>query len=338
MRPQDNRQPMAESRQDEGRMRADMQKTRVGVLMGGLSAEREISLRTGKAILGALRRLGYRAVGIDAGRDLARELVRRKIETAFLALHGRGGEDGTVQGLLECRGIPYTGSGVLASALAMNKKYAKMIFRTEGLPTPAFEVVTVGTRGAWPLARLSPPVVVKPTCEGSTIGMAVVRSRRALAKALADAFRYDPEALVEDYVPGRDLTVGVLGAAALPVIEIRPRGGFYDYRAKYTAGATEYLVPAPLPARLAGHVRNLALAAHRALGCRGVSRVDFRLDERGRPFLLEVNTIPGMTETSLLPKAAAEAGIGFDELVERILLAARCDAAGGMSVPSGAKR
>ena len=307
-------------------MKKQTHRPTIGVLMGGRSAEREVSLRTGAAILGALRRLGHRAVGIDAGPDLPQVLGRRQVSVAFIALHGRGGEDGTVQGLLECLGIPYTGSGVLASALAMDKTHSKLIFRACGLPTPDFEVLVRGVRGPWPLERLEPPVVVKPICEGSTVGMSVVRRRGALAKALALAFRYDPEALVEDFVPGRDLTIGVIGDTALPAVEMRPRGGFYSYRAKYTSGATEYLVPAPLTTRQSARIGELAVAAHRALGCRGASRVDFRLDERGRAQLLEVNTIPGMTETSLLPKAAAAAGIVFDDLVARILATARLDA------------
>ncbi len=302
-----------------------MKKAVVGVLMGGQSAERGVSLRTGAAILAALSRCGHRAIGIDAGRDLPQVLARRKVSVAFIALHGRGGEDGTVQGLLECLGIPYTGSGVLASALAMDKKQSKWVFHAHGLPTPEFEMLTRGVRGAWPLARLAPPVVVKPICEGSSVGVSVVRDRGELSPALKTAFRYDSEALVETYVPGRDLTVGVLDDQALAVVEMRPRSGFYDYRDKYETGRTEYLVPAPLTARQTARTQDLALAAHRALGCRGASRVDFRLDERGRPQLIEVNTIPGMTATSLLPKSAAAAGIGFDELVLRILTAARLD-------------
>jgi D-alanine-D-alanine ligase len=309
----------------------------VGVLMGGASAEREVSLRTGEAILAALRRLGHAAVGIDAGADLPQQLARRKVSVAFIALHGRGGEDGTVQGLLECLGIPYTGSGVLASALAMDKKQSKWIFQAHGLPTPQFEVVAAGARGAWPLARLAPPVVVKPVCEGSSVGVSEVRTRGALARALKAAFRYDPEALVEAYVPGRDLTVGVLDDLALAVVEMRPHSGFYDYRNKYKTGRTEYLVPAPLTARQTARTQELALAAHRALGCRGASRVDFRLDERGRPQLIEVNTIPGMTATSLLPKSAEAMGIGFDELVARILADARLDTAARCPEPKGAR-
>jgi D-alanine-D-alanine ligase len=314
-----------------------MNKAVVGVLMGGRSAEREVSLRTGAAILAALRRLGRRAVGIDAGPDLPRQLAREKVDVAFIALHGRGGEDGTVQGLLECLGIPYTGSGVLASALAMDKKQSKWIFRAHGLPTPDFEVVGCGARGSWPLARLEAPVVVKPVCEGSSVGMSIVLARGALARALKAALRYDPEVLVEAFVPGRDLTVGVLGDQAFPVVEMRPRSGYYSYSAKYKKGKTEYFVPAPLTPRQAARTQELALAAHRALGCRGASRVDFRLDERGRPQLIEVNTIPGMTATSLLPKSAAAAGISFDELVERILAAARLDTSARRQARGGSR-
>jgi D-alanine-D-alanine ligase len=302
-----------------------MKKAVVGVLMGGRSAEREVSLRTGAAILAALRRNGHRAVGVDAGRDLPQVLARLKVSVAFIALHGRGGEDGTVQGLLECLGIPYTGSGVLASALAMDKKHSKWVFRAHGLPTPDFEVLANGRNGRRRLERLAVPVVVKPICEGSSVGITIVRTRAALAPALATAFRYDAEALVETYIPGRDLTVGVLDDEALAVVEMRPRGGFYGYGSKYETGATEYLVPAPLTVRQSARTRELALEAHRALGCRGASRVDFRLDERGRPLLIEVNTIPGMTATSLLPKSAAAVGVGFDELVGRILADARLD-------------
>lgn len=302
-----------------------MKEAVVGVLMGGSSAERDVSLRTGAAIVAALRRLGRRAVEIDAGPDLPGQLARKKVGVAFIALHGRGGEDGSVQGLLECLAIPYTGSGVLASALAMDKKHSKWVFRAHGLPTPEFEVLVDGVRGPWPLERLVPPVVVKPICEGSSVGISVVRTRKDLSQALKTAFHYDPEALVESYIPGRDLTVGVLGDLALSVVEMLPRGGFYGYGPKYNDGETEYLVPAPLTTRQTARTQELALAAHRALGCRGASRVDFRLDERGRPQLIEVNTIPGMTATSLLPKSAAAAGIGFDDLVARILAAARLD-------------
>jgi D-alanine-D-alanine ligase len=297
--------------------------------MGGRSAEREVSLRTGAAVLAALGRLGERAVAIDAGGDLPRDLARRRVDVAFIALHGRGGEDGTVQGLLECLGIPYTGSGVLASALAMDKKQSKLVFRAHGLPTPEFEVFVRGARGGRRLERLAPPVVVKPTNEGSSVGMTVVKESRLLAPALAKAFRYDPEAIAEQFLPGREFTVGVLDGETFPVVEVRPHSGVYDYNSKYKAGKTDYFAPAPIGDRLAARLRALAAATHAALGCRGASRVDFRLDGRGRPFVLEVNTIPGMTETSLLPKAAAAAGIRFDELVARILRSARLDGGRG---------
>ncbi len=309
-------------------------KRRVGVLMGGLSAEREVSLKTGGAVMEALRRRGYRPLAIDVGRDIARDLSRRRIGIAFVALHGRGGGDGSIQGLLESMNVPYTGSGVLASALAMDKNYSKMIFSNRRLPTAPFTVLrdVVGGR-KWPFPRLRPPVVVKPTREGSTIGISLVKRVRDLSPALTEAFRYGDQVMVEKYIPGRELTVGVLGDRALPVVEVRAAGGFYDYQAKYGSTTTRYLVPAPLPARLSGRLRKMAVAAHRALDCRGATRVDFRLSPEGKPFILEVNTIPGMTPTSLLPKAAREDGIEFDELVEWIL----CDAVAGEKSGEGGR-
>jgi D-alanine-D-alanine ligase len=294
---------------------------KIGVLMGGLSAEREVSLATGGAALKALKRRGYRAVPVDVGRDIASDLRRRRIEIAFVALHGRGGEDGTIQGLLESMGIAYTGSGVLGSALAMDKKLSKWVFASQRLPTPGFVVLAepdLPSRG-WPCPELRPPVVVKPTREGSTIGIGLVRKAGEMRPALKEAFRHGEEVMVERYVPGRELTVGLLGEKALPVIEIQAEGGFYDFQAKYRSSTTRYLVPAPLGAATAHRLQSLAVRAQAALSCSGATRVDFRLDPRGRAWLLEVNTIPGMTETSLLPKAAQEAGMSFDDLVEWIL-------------------
>lgn len=316
-------------------MRAVKGKTRVGVLMGGLSAEREVFLKTGGAIAGALKVKGYRTTAIDVGRDIADQLRRRAIDVAFVALHGRGGEDGAIQGLLESTGIPYTGSGILSSALAMDKKYSKWIFRTHRLPTAPFVVLDGPPLPSrrWPFPRLRPPVVVKPTCEGSTIGIGLVKKVGELGPALKTAFRYGSEVMVEKYVPGRELTVGVLGDRPLPVVEIVAPGGFYDYRAKYRSSSTRYLVPAPLDGRKARRLQETALKAHGALGCRGATRVDFRLAPEGKPFILEVNTIPGMTATSLLPKAAAEAGISFEDLVETILL----EAAGAGKGKGGAR-
>jgi len=303
-------------------MTGNMKRINVAVLMGGLSAERDVSLKTGAAIASALKRKGYRVAPIDVGREVARDLRRRRIGCAFIALHGRGGEDGTMQGLLETMGIPYTGSGVLSSALAMDKKHTKWAFTRNRLPHAPYKVLARGAvpEKGWPCAGLAPPLVVKPTTEGSTIGISIVKKKTALGSALKEAFLYGDEALVEQYIPGRELTVAILGDRPLPVIEIVAAGGFYDYRAKYRSGTTEYLVPAPLESATARRLQKIALAAHRCLSCRGATRVDFRLRRDGRPFLLEVNTIPGMTETSLLPKAAAAEGIDFEELVEWILL------------------
>jgi D-alanine-D-alanine ligase len=295
---------------------------RVGILMGGLSAEREVSLKTGSAVHEALRRRGYKGITLDVGRDIARDLRRRRIEIAFIALHGRGGEDGTIQGLLQSMGIPFTGSGVLSSALAMDKKHTKWVFRAHRLPTAPFLILREGVSSCrrWPFPHLRPPVVVKPTCEGSTIGVRLVKRVGDLAPALKSAFRYGSEVMLERYLPGRELTVGVLGGKALPVVEVLAPGGFYDYRAKYRRSSTRYLVPAPLDNRTSRRLQKMAASAHGALDCSGATRVDFRLSREGRPFLLEVNTIPGMTATSLLPKAAGEAGMSFEELVEWILL------------------
>ncbi len=292
---------------------------RIAVLMGGLSAEREVSLRTGAAVLRALQGAGLDAQAIDAGRDLPARLAESGAQAAFIALHGRYGEDGTVQGLLELLQIPYTGSGVLASSLAMNKLVTKQVLLHHGVATPAFAVFRAGDdRAALDAALPRLPLVVKPAREGSTIGVSVVRDAAALPEALDEALRHDDLVLVEEFVAGAEVTVGVLNGEPLPVIQVVPKGGFYDYQSKYTPGQTEYLLPAPLPAGTISRLQAAAVSACRALACRGAARVDFivRGDEL---HCLEVNTIPGMTETSLLPKAAGAAGISFTELVLRIL-------------------
>lgn len=298
---------------------------RIGVLMGGESAEREVSLRTGRAVLNALQDAGCQVEAIDAGKDLPSRLIAAGIEVAFIALHGRHGEDGTVQGLLEMMGVPYTGSGVLASSLAMDKRMTKQLLIYHGVSTPEFAVFRQGEE----LDRLlctwqRYPAVVKPAREGSTIGISRVDDRAGLIDGLRTAQQHDDLVLVEEFIQGGELTVAVLDGAALPIIQVVPKGGFYDYRSKYTPGETEYLLPAPLSAGLARRVEEAAVTACTALGCRGAARVDFmvRGDEL---FCLEVNTIPGMTETSLLPKAAAAAGIDFRELVLRILADAGLD-------------
>jgi D-alanine-D-alanine ligase len=301
-----------------------MKKRKIGVMMGGLSREREISLRTGKAILKALVERGYHALAIDVGQEIAETLVKERIEMAFVALHGRFGEDGTIQGMLELMRIPYTGSGVLASALALHKIMAKKIFLCENIPTPTYEVfVRQDIEKNPPRASSLPlPVVVKPAREGSTIGISIVRKEEGLVPALKEAGKYDQEILVEEFLKGKEITVGILEDIPLPIIEIVPKSGFYDYHSKYTKGETEYILPARIPREKYLYAQEISLKAFQALGCAGCARVDLMTDEDGNPFVIDVNTMPGMTETSLLPKAAAYAGIPFEDLVERILLGA----------------
>jgi D-alanine-D-alanine ligase len=294
--------------------------------MGGWSAEREVSLVSGQAAAEALAERGYRVSAIDVGRDLAARLAELRPDVVYNALHGRYGEDGTVQGLLEIMGIPYSHSGVLASSLAMNKAMAKRLFATAGLRCPEGRLMTVDALRD-EVAPMPPPYVVKPNQEGSSVGVKIVREpgERPIDR---NQWPYGPEVLVERYIPGRELTVGVLGERALAVTEIRHRHGFFDYHAKYTANEAQHLIPAPLAPELYQQALDQALAAHRLLGCRGVSRADFRLDDRDPEglYLLEVNTQPGMTPISLVPEQAAYAGIEFAELVEQLVLEARCDA------------
>jgi D-alanine-D-alanine ligase len=302
--------------------------SRIGVLMGGQSSEREVSLRTGAAVHGALCRRGYDAVTIDVGPTLSRDLQDQKIAVAFLALHGPGGEDGSIQGFLETVGIPYTGSGVQASAVGMHKVTTKTVLAAHGIPVPAGLVVRRGQpmshAQALRTAKLRWPVVVKPASEGSTIGITIVRKPAEWDQAVALAHQYDRDALIEAYIPGHEVTVSLLGRKddaplALPAVEIVAPNGFYDFSAKYEKGKTRYLCPAPLSSAVRKQIRHLALQTYEVLGCAGAARVDFRITPRGRPYVLEINTVPGMTETSLLPMAAAQAGIDYEELTERIL-------------------
>lgn len=293
-------------------------------MMGGLSREREISLKTGKAILKALVEKGYSVCPIDVGRDIAERLLKERIECAFIALHGRFGEDGTVQGMLELMRIPYTGSGVLASSLAMHKVMAKKIFVYENIPTPRFMALRREEIERDPKEAFSfpLPMVVKPAREGSTIGTSIVRTEKEILSALKEAGKYDDEILIEEFIKGKEITVGILEEIPLPIIEIVPKSGFYDFHSKYTKGETEYLIPAKIPREKYLYAQEISLRAFRSLGCSGFARVDLMTDEEGSPFIIDVNTMPGMTETSLLPKAASYAGIPFEELVERILLGA----------------
>ncbi len=298
-----------------GRMRSK----KIGVLLGGLSAEREISLKTGTAALNALRELGYDAVAIDAGTDLPEQLRQSGVEVAFIALHGRFGEDGRVQGLLEMMQIPYTGSGVMASSIAIDKVVTKQLLLFHELPTPGFDFIRPGDSLDDLQARCQQlPLIVKPSREGSTIGITIARTAEVLQQGIAAAAELDGTVLVEEFIDGDELTVSVLNGKALPIIKIVPKSGFYDYQAKYFSGDTAYLLPAPIDAEIYQQVQRAAEAAYRALGCRGAARVDFMLRER-EYYCIEVNTIPGMTETSLLPKAAAAAGIDFPQLVEMLL-------------------
>ncbi len=289
----------------------------VAVLMGGWSAEREVSLRSGKACGDALARLGYRVTPIDVGRDVAAALDAIKPDVALNVLHGRPGEDGTLQGLLEILGIPYSHSGVLASALAMQKLYAKAVFRAAGIPVA--EDMVASRFAAAKTHLMPPPYVIKPVAEGSSVGVFIVTEghRNPPQELYRDDWPFGEKVLIEQYIPGKELTCAVLGDRALDVIEIVPATRFYDYEAKYAAGGSRHILPAQILPNVYQEVRRLALAAHTALGCRGVSRADFRYDDRGTGKLvcLEINTQPGMTETSLVPELAAYAGITFDELV-----------------------
>ncbi len=290
--------------------------SKVGVLMGGTSAEREVSLVTGKSILDILLERGVNAVAVDTSGDWYKDIAAEGIEVAFIALHGRGGEDGTIQGALELLGIPYTGSGVMASAIAMDKIQTKRILKACGIDTPAFEVLGPGNNRD--NIDLGVPVVVKPSREGSTIGISVVKNEADLKTAIETAREHDPYVLLESFAPGDDFTVGVLNGEPLAVVQIVTESGFYDYNTKYVTGADEYRVPAPLSKESTLRVREMALAACSAVRCAGAARVDFR----GGPeefTVIEINTIPGMTPTSLLPMSASGVGIEFSSLIMEML-------------------
>jgi D-alanine-D-alanine ligase len=301
---------------------------KVAVLMGCKSAEREVSLVSGNACADALAQAGFATIRVDAADRLVERLIELRPDVCFNALHGRFGEDGRVQGVLDLLGIPYTHSGVLASALAMDKPQAKRVFREVGLRCPEGVEASYADLVAHG-APLDGPIVVKPSCEGSSVGVLIAPDGDLGALARRNDVDPGQRLLVETYVQGRELTCGVLDDAALAVTEIVPRDGFYDYRAKYTAGFADHVVPADIPADIYATVMDWALRAHRALDCRGTSRCDFRWDP-SRPgtdglYLLEINTQPGMTPLSLVPEQAAHCGIPFGDLVQRLLEAARCD-------------
>jgi D-alanine-D-alanine ligase len=303
----------------------------VAVLMGGISSEREVSLRSGAACAKALESEGYRVTRLDVGHDVAERLAEIAPDVCFNALHGRYGEDGCIQGLLETLGLPYTHSGVLASALAMHKERAKAVLREAGVPVA--ESLIVSRAEAAKAHAMKPPYVIKPPTEGSSVGVYIVREDQAHPPQELNSADWSlgEELMVERYVAGRELTCAVMGEEALGVIEIRPAEGlaFYDYDAKYAPGGSIHVLPAPLKPNVYQLVQKLSVAAHRALGCRGVSRADFRYDDRpegnGELICLEVNTQPGMTSTSLVPELAAYSGRSFGELVRWIVEDASCN-------------
>lgn len=315
--------------------------TRIGVLCGGLSNEREVSLRSGKNCHAALQRLGYKnAEMVDVGHDLMFQLKEKNIEVGFLALHGKYGEDGTVQGLLELMQIPYTGSGVLASALAMSKPMTKAVLKAHNLPTA--ETVVIDEHDAKNFRQITDgikwmPVMVKPLAEGSSVGVSKVDDSSALVGTVEETITKYGGAIVERYIKGPEITIGVLeelgpnkngkGAWALPILELRPKSksGFYDYEAKYTKGMTEFILPAELSPEVTKLAQEIAVKTFRAMQCCGYARVDFIVDTEGNPYVLEVNTLPGMTDTSDLPAMAQEAGTSYDQLVERILMSSGID-------------
>lgn len=298
---------------------------KVGVLMGGLSSERAVSIATGESVLAALRERGYDAEPIFVDRDIDLVLRQSGIDVAFIALHGRYGEDGCIQGLLETMGIPYTGSDVLSSALAMHKVKAKQLFRLANLPTPPGYVLKRDrdVHAVSNHADFGFPCVVKPVAEGSSVGVAIANSESEFYRACQRAFCFDDEVLVERFIPGQEVSVAILGDRAIGAVEVETNAAFYDYEAKYISGGNSYHIPPRLsPERYRG-VMEQALRAHAALGCSGATRVDLIVSATGNEYILEVNTVPGLTPQSLLPKIAHAAGVGFEELVEAILAGAR---------------
>lgn len=299
---------------------------KVAVLLGGTSAEREVSLQSGAAVLAGLRESGIDAHGIDTCSFAVTRLKEEGYSKVFIALHGRGGEDGTLQGVLEHLGLPYTGSGVMASALTMDKFRSKLVWQALGLPVAPFVALNrkqLGEAGqgalAQKIAALGLPLIVKPSREGSSVGMSKVMSQQELLPALEEAFRHDDDLLIESWLSGAEYTVAIVGDRVMPSIRIQPAGIFYDYQAKYLSDETQYFCPSGLDAEQEQQLSDLALQAYRALDCSGWGRVDVMQDSAGNFNLLEVNTSPGMTSHSLVPMAAKQAGLSFPQLVARIL-------------------
>lgn len=292
---------------------------KVAVLLGGRSAEREISLQSGHAVLGALRRGGVDAYPFDPAEQALEELLHQGFNRAFIALHGRFGEDGTIQGVLEWLGLPYTGSGVMASALAMDKWRTKLIWQATGILSPRYELLQADSNFEQVAETLGLPLIVKPAREGSTIGLSKVHHKQDLAAAYQLAAQHDGLVLAEEFIAGTELTVAILGETSLPVVKIEIAGELYDYQAKYFSNETKYFCPSGLPEELESLIRNQALRAYQMLGCQGWGRVDLILSQTNQFYFLEANTSPGMTSHSLVPMAARTAGISFENLVLKIL-------------------
>lgn len=300
---------------------------KIAVIMGGRSGEREVSLRSGKRVLDSLKSQKFNAISLDSDEKLIDNLKKKKIDIAYIMLHGKYGEDGVVQGLLEHLGIPYTGSKVLASALAMDKVASKKVFEAEGIPTPKYFTINPAesvSKQCDKIKRVFPfPLVVKPVSEGSSLGVTIVKEEEKFERTVTQTVEKFKDVFVEEYIKGKEVTVGILGTGsnimALPILELRPKAEFYDYESKYSEGGTDFILPARLPKDLYRQVQETALAAHKALGCYGVSRVDIIIGSDHTPYVHEINTIPGMTDRSDLPAEAENAGISFDELVVKIL-------------------
>jgi D-alanine-D-alanine ligase len=299
---------------------------KVGLIVGGMGSEREVSLKTGAAFLKALQKLNYPHEVIDAGADLPSVLKTKNIDCALLALHGKYGEDGTVQGILEYLKIPYTGSGVLASALAMNKIATKQILTHWGVPTPEFQIFDCSNLDQVDLTlNFGVPLVVKPANEGSTVGISIVHKADGFKKALKEAAKCDRHILVEKYIDGAEVTVPIWFGKVLPIIEIVPKSDFYDYKRKYTPGQTEYIIPARISHEVYRKCEQYSLETFKAVGCRHYARVDLRIDKNDNPYVLEINTLPGCTETSLFPKAAAQVGMSFEMIIKTLVEEATLD-------------
>jgi len=289
---------------------------KIGVLYGGTSSEREISLKSGAAVLKALKNLRLNVCGIDVDKNIAQKIKKENIDIAFIILHGKYGEDGTIQGLLEMMHVPYTGCGVLASAACMDKNISKILFKSAGLLTPDWFVI----KKHEPMPeKIKYPVVVKPSKQGSAIGVSIVKSKKNFAKAVKEAFKYDDEIIVEQFIKGKEITVGVLQGEALPIVEIVPKGKFYDFKSKYQKGGSRHIIPARLNGKAYKTAQNAAVEVFKLFNCRGACRADMIVDKSEKVWVLENNTIPGMTETSLLPDEARAVGMSFEELVLKIL-------------------